>query len=147
MTRFGGWSSGVFLTAWVLCLLAAPCGCREKVQEPKVVPLEGKVAKIDTNRNQITLRYYNEKHKREMTDTGEVAEETEILINGALATLADIRVGEHVRGQVRVEGKGEQRKLTALRIVVERPTTEVQPATTGSEPPGDNDQDSTNPNP
>ena len=102
--------------------LVAAAGCRDKAEAPRIVKLEGKVTRIDTQRNRVTLEYFSEKHQRDMTDTGEVNDNTEILINGALATLADIRVGEHIRGEVRVEGKGSQRKLTALRIAVDRPT-------------------------
>ena len=83
---------------------------------------------------------YNDKYEQEMTKTGDVCEDTEILINGVLATLADLRVGESVRGQVRVEGKEpnkELRELTVLRIIVDRPATIATPphasvAATGS---------------
>ncbi len=136
MAWFGGRLRGVVCTALGLCplCLLMSSGCREKLEAPKVIPLEGKVTDVDTRHNRITLWYYNEKQGRDVSGTGEVVEETEILINGALATLADIRVGEFARGQVRVEGKGQQERRTALRIIVERPVVDADDPSKMSEP-------------
>jgi hypothetical protein len=58
--------------------------------------------------------------EKPMTGIGEVTNETEIMINGAVASLKDVREGERVRGEVRIDKKGETRKQIAVRIQVDR---------------------------
>ena len=113
--------------AFSILLLALCPACREEVKPPEIVSLSGRIVDIDIGGRRISLLYYNEKYEQEMTKTGDVCEDTEILINGVLATLADLRVGESVRGQVRVEGKEPKRRLTVLRIIVDRPATIATP--------------------
>jgi hypothetical protein len=43
------------------------------------------------------------------------------MINGAIAKLKDLREGERVRGEVRVEKKSGVKKQIALKIYVDRP--------------------------
>ena len=110
---------GVFL----VCLLALT-GCRKEQPKFEILSLEGTVEKIEPTSDGtglITLAYYSEKQQQEMLGTGRVTPQTEIMINGAAATLADLRVGDRVRGQVRIEKKGEQRTQIALKIHVDRP--------------------------
>lgn len=119
----------------VAAVMLAGGGCREKIEQPKVLPLEGKVTKIDTRAGAITVRYFNEKQQKEMTDTGAVNENTEIVINGALASLADIRVGELVRGQVVIERDGQERRARVLKISVDRPVESEGEQPTPESPP------------
>ena len=105
-------------------VMIAGGGCRKKEPGFEVISLVGKVEKIerrDANTGLITVLYFSEKHGQDMTGTGEVTAETEILINGAAATLADVREGDRVRGEVRVEKKGGQKIQTALKIHIDRP--------------------------
>src|SRR3989304_1143574 len=84
-------------------------GCGEKQQQAEIISLEGKVEKIERtsdNTGKITVVYISDKQKQEMTGTAQVTKETEIMIDGAAATLKDLREGERVRGDVRVEKKG-----------------------------------------
>lgn len=107
----------------VFCgLLVAFAGCRKGEEGSNIVPLEGKVEKINARSDgtgDITV-VYTDKQQQSITGTGEVTSETEIIINGAAAKLKDIREGEHVRGQVRIEKKGKQRKQIAVSIYVDR---------------------------
>lgn len=106
----------------VLTLLGG-LACRQQKPSVQIIPLEGKVEKVDVKPDgtgTITILYFNEKEGQEMADAGEVTRETEIMINGAAATLKDIQVGERVRGEVKVEKVGAQRRKTALKINVER---------------------------
>ncbi len=69
----------VVTVAWIMC-----GGCKKKEPDFDIVSLEGKIEKIerdDTETGRITLLYKSEKHGQEMTGTGEVTAETEILIN------------------------------------------------------------------
>ena len=90
----------------------------------KVESLEGKVDKIVLNRDgtgEITVAYFSEKHNQDVVGTGVVTKKTEIMINGVVATLKDIREGERVRGEVRLEKKGGKKVQTVLKINVDRP--------------------------
>jgi hypothetical protein len=42
------------------------------------------------------------------------------MIDGALASLQDIRVGERVRGEVQIGKKGEERTQTVIKIYIDR---------------------------
>lgn len=113
------WVPGLVLTSGLL----ASGGCREQKSSVSILSLEGKVEKVDVRPDgtgTITILYFNERKGQEMADKGEVTRETEIMINGALASLGDIKVGERVRGEVKIEKVGDQRKYTALKINIDR---------------------------
>ena len=109
----------------LLALLPVLCGgCGEKQPQAEIISLEGKVEKIERTSDttgKITVAYFSEKQKQEMTGTAQVTKETEIMIDGAAAILKDLREGERVRGEVRVEKKGGKKIQTVLKIHVERP--------------------------
>ena len=113
-------------SAWlagVVAVLLVP-GCREEEPSFEILALEGRIEAIDQTSDregQISVLYYNEKRKEDVIGTGLITPETEIMINGALATLADLREGDRVRGNVRVEKKGGERRQIALKIYVDRP--------------------------
>lgn len=99
-------------------------GCAEKQKQAEIISLEGKVEKIERTSDttgKITVVFFSEKQKQEMTGTAEVTKETEIMIDGAAATLKDLRDGDRVRGEVRVEKKGGKKFQSVLKIHVERP--------------------------
>lgn len=103
-----------------LGIVVLPSGCDEKKDQPNVVPLTGKVISVELKKNEITVEYQLPKRQDKAVDTAKITEATEIQINGVLSKLSDIKVGEHVRGDVLVEGKGDSRVLTVLRIYVDR---------------------------
>lgn len=115
---------------WVLILMALlPVlggGCGEKQPQAEIISLEGKIEKIEhtsDNTGKITVAFFSEKQKQEMTDSAQVTKETEIMIDGAAAILKDLRDGDRVRGEVRVEKKGGKKIKSVLKINVERPKT------------------------
>lgn len=111
----------------LICVLTCAVifgGCKKNEEGPKVQSLQGKVERIEVNPDgtgRITIVYFSEKQDQEITGTGLVTKETEILINGAVASLSDIREGERVRGEVRIVKKGEERTQVALKIHIDRP--------------------------
>ena len=120
------WTTGMRRRAYpmVLAVILLVPGCAEDEPTSEVVSLVGKIDKIDRTSDetgQITVVYYSEKHGQEMVGLGTVTAETEVMINGALAKLKDLRTGDHIRGEVRVEKKGKQRTQTVLKIHVDRP--------------------------
>lgn len=118
-TRSLGWFGCLLLVAVV-----AGGGCRQRNKGPETLDLEGSIESIKRESDQegrITISYYNDKLRRDMTGSGEVTPETEILIDGEPATLADLREGDRVRGQVRMEKRRDGKRATAVSIRVERP--------------------------
>jgi len=115
-----GRCAGVGASLAILCSVA---GCSKNEDSTKVQSLQGKVEKLVVNPDgtgRITVLFFSEKQNQEIAGTGEITPETEILINGAVAKLSDIREGERVRGEVRVERKGDVKTQTVLKIHVER---------------------------
>jgi len=99
-------------------------GCSERDPGPEVITLEGKVENVHRSSDttgQLTVRFYSDKQKQEIVGTAQVTQETEIMIDGVAGTFKDIRLGESVRGEVRVEKKGGQKTQTILKIQVIRP--------------------------
>lgn len=106
-----------------LAAMGVASGCKQQKPSFSIIPLEGKVEKVEARPDgtgTITILYFNEKKGQEVAEKGDVIKETEIMINGAIATLADIKIGERVRGEVRVEKIGEERRHTALKINIDR---------------------------
>ncbi|MCO6437106.1 MAG: hypothetical protein J5J06_08460 [Phycisphaerae bacterium] len=109
----------------MLLLNVVAVGCREEKPAAKLVPLEGRVQKIEpgpdgTGRIMVTYRADRGGHEQELEGVGEVTRETEIVIDGVVSRLEDIRVGENISGDVRIEGSGASRKQIVLRIQVDR---------------------------
>ena len=88
MQQLGRLSLLVSLTL-VICL-----GCRKNEDRVSVQTLKGKVDKIvaeSDGTGEITVIYFSEKHNQEVRGTGKITKDTEIIINGAIAKLSDIR--------------------------------------------------------
>ena len=107
-----------------MCVALAALGCKGREQPPETVALEGKIEKVEPSAvdgGRITVSYYSEKQKQTVVGVGTVTKETEIMINGAVATLTDLKEGDRVRGQVRVDKSGDKKTQTVLKITIERP--------------------------
>jgi hypothetical protein len=103
----------------IVAICGSPVGCQQR-DKPKVIFLEGVVEKVDPVRKFAVVRFLSEKHGSEQTEAVLVTAETEILIDGALASLADVVVGEHAQGYVRETNYFEQTVYTALRVRISR---------------------------
>ena len=96
--------------------------CRKAEQSSHVMTMEGRVQKIKLTSDetgQIEVLYRN-KDQQEVIGSAAVTQETEVMINGVLGKLADIREGERIRGEVQVRGKGDKRTQTVLKIYIDR---------------------------
>ncbi len=114
------------LYAVLVCAFVVLPGCSKKEPAFEIITLEGKIEEIDVtseSTGEITVLYYSEKNKQEMIRSGLVSKETEIMINGAIAKLTDLREGDRIRGEVRVDKKNKKKTPTALKIYVDRATT------------------------
>lgn len=109
-------------------LLAA--GCKQKDAEFEVLSLSGTIEKIEPNTQdqdtgRIAVRYRTEKRPDEQVGHGQITRETEIIINGALAKLGDLKTGETIRAEVRVQKGAEGQTPFVLRIRVDRAATDA----------------------
>ena len=118
-----------------ILLLCLPAGCREEETAPKHRTVEGIIERIDADNAQVTLRFYSDKRQVERMVTGTVTPETEIMINGVLSSLDELRIGERVTVAGRVQGHGGDQEVIAVKVVVERARTiRRQAATPGDDP-------------
>lgn len=120
-------SAGLRKSIGVACLAAtfAVCqGCKQKDSGPDILTLKGKVDQVETADGEtgtITVMYFSERQGRDVPGTGMVTKETEIMINGVVSKLSDVRLGDRVLGEVRLDKQGDRRVQTALKIVIDRP--------------------------
>lgn len=104
-------------------VLAMIAGCEKKESAPEIISLEGTVQKVELKSDgagEITVEYYNEKQKQQQIGVGIVDRQTDIRVNGAGATLADVRVGDRVRGDVRVAKVKNSTVQTVVKIQIDR---------------------------
>ena len=114
---------GLFLSA----VAVFGSGCRDEKPASEVLTLEGTVEKVTAKADgtgEIVVRYYSRKHRKEVEGLGLVTKETRILINGKTVSLTDIKPGEPVTGEVRIERTGKTKRLIVLRIQVDRAPTQ-----------------------
>lgn len=119
----------------VLAATSAIVGCREPNTRVDIVSMEGRIEKIDVRPDgtgKITV-VYRDKDDRETTGVGDVTNETEIMIAGAAAKIGDLKVGDRVRGEVRMVREGRERRQLVLKILVDRAA--ASPAPPAEAPP------------
>lgn len=107
----------------MMVIVATLSGCAEKEASSTMLSLKGKIEKIERSSERtgtITVLYYNEKQGKEVSGSAIVTTDTEIMINGALAKLADLRDGDRVKGKVRVDKKDGLKTQTVLKLRVTR---------------------------
>ena len=71
-------------------------GCRRPAQERKYDAVAGVATEIDLDTGYVSMDWRNEETGGVRRLTGRVTQETEILINGIGAKLADVRLGDRV---------------------------------------------------
>lgn len=96
-------------------------GCSEDKKKTHVEEVAGTIERIDHAAGIVAVRSYSPKHNKEMVFEVEVTPETELLINGSIATLRDLKIGESASGSVRIVQKEDKtRIITAVKVRVER---------------------------
>lgn len=131
----------VLLLGACLPILVAGSACRRNEPAPIHRTISGTAESIDEASNQVSMRRYNDKKQRDEIVSGVVTDQTEILINGRVARLGDIRVGDRVKVVGRVLREPSDAPPIATRIEVTRDEFEVdptatRPAATASAPAG-----------
>ncbi len=123
--------------ATLVLAIAALSGCAKKEREEDKRNLEGTIEAIDPSGGFVTVS--TEIHGREVQADVKVTHDTEILIDGALAKLQDVRVGEKAVGVVKIIKEGDKREYVALRVSIDRAEPIVAPGArkeTATQPSG-----------
>ena len=126
MRRSNRWVSKLPLVMLVFAAVL-PVGCKEEDDGPKTHYVQGTIESIDLANGMVRVRSYSEKHKQEMFHDVEVTKDTEVKINGAIAKLTDVKVGENAEGHIKVVKEDNQRRFIADRVSIERAEALVAP--------------------
>ncbi|NOX59925.1 MAG: hypothetical protein GXP29_13860 [Planctomycetes bacterium] len=128
-------STAAVLFVVAVCVLS---GCSKEEKKPRIEEVTGTIERIDLSGRKVVVRTFSQKHDKEITFNVVVNPETEILINGSIAKLEDLKIGETAFGSVRiVEGPNDTKIITAAKVRVER--AEVLKAPTSKQGHGKED--------
>ncbi|HOW69054.1 MAG TPA: hypothetical protein PKY77_00520 [Phycisphaerae bacterium] len=119
---------GLCLLALAMVFSALLTGCGKKDEEPKVGTRSGKVASYDKATGVVQMKVFDPDRKEEVTVPGILGPQVEVIINGAVATLDDVRIDDKVKvtgTKVKEDGK---RKFIVKKVEVERPMADTQPS-------------------
>jgi len=111
-------------------------GCREARPEREHRTISGTVTSIDEATGTVSMSFYNKKKQMEMRVEGMVTPQTEIIINGQVSKLSDVKIGEQVTVTGYVEKDRSRAKIVATRVQIERDewASTSQPSTSTSGP-------------
>lgn len=101
---------------------AFPAACRPLEPPPAVLGIEGiieHIRRLPDGSAEITL-IFSDRHGAAIRGVGTLTAETEIMINGIVAGAEQLRIGERIRGYVRMDQVDGERKLVAMRLHAER---------------------------
>jgi hypothetical protein len=105
-------------------------GCGKDSEMPKYKEVEGRVSDINSKTSVVKMLWYNEDKQQEIELEGKLDPNADILINGVVAQLKDLRVGDRVKVVGRIEKSDGARTLFATKVDVTRPQTiEIIPTT------------------
>lgn len=130
MHRFSSRLRLLQVFALSVCVIA---GCSSKSsQQRKIRKKEGIAQKIDVENRMVSMIWTDDKGEDHPID-GTFTDDTVVEINGRSQEIKDIRPGDKVVVYGYSEGKGDEKKLIATRVVVTRPK-EADWKTTGADP-------------
>lgn len=109
------------LAALALGVILASSGCSKDDEEPEFRQIEGTAEKLDLATGEVALRFFHKKSGKEQILSGMVTDQTEVLINGRVAELKDIRLQERVKVTGYKKGSGARAQLVAVKVEIERP--------------------------
>lgn len=93
-------------------------GCGKSESEREYNVITGTALGIDEATGKVAMNFFNKKKQIEMKVEGTVVPQTEILINGRVAELNEIKIGDQVVVTGYKEGEGSRRRLVATKIEV-----------------------------
>jgi uncharacterized protein YdbL (DUF1318 family) len=111
-------------TRWLslvsLLLVWSLVGCREDKPQQRTVPVSGTIEKIDLAKRTVEVSAYNEKTRREDQYTVHVTDDTEVLVNGSIARMEDVRVGERAEGTIKIVKENGSKRFVAVQVNIDR---------------------------
>ncbi len=127
----------VVLVALVAFSLSSTAGCRRSGSKRTHRTISGTALNIDEATGRVSMRFFHKDSGSYRTVEGVVKPETEILINGRVAQLNEVRVNEEVVVTGYVEKEGGTRRVVATKIQVQRDEWSKGGATTKPAGKGD----------
>jgi hypothetical protein len=130
-------------TSWPVLFLAAALlntwalGCGGDDDKPQLIQREGRVASINKETCAVEMWYYSPKQRQEIKIPGRLDPNVEILINGAVASVDDVKIDDRVKVLGRSEGSGMDQHFVAVKVEVIRPVSETIPAASAPTAPAE----------
>lgn len=112
--------AAVCLVALVATSFSLTAGCRKSSNKRKHRTIQGTALRIDEATGQVSMRFFHDDTNQYRTVEGIVTPETEILINGRVAQLGEVRVNDEVVVTGYVEKDGLSRRVVATKVRVQR---------------------------
>jgi hypothetical protein len=133
-TRYGASVLSIFLLAMGFAGLA---GCRHQKTEKEHRTMTGTVTNIDEATGKVAMTFYSKKNQKDVPIEGAVTPQTEILINGRVSKLGDVKIGEQVVVTGYLEKTGPKQRIVATKVQIERSdwAKSSQPATQAATKP------------
>lgn len=114
-------SRAAFIILLLTAVVVVDGGCSDRKKgKPKPKRMEGIAEKIDLQNNYVSMRVSDGQGGERILE-GTFREDTEVEINGRLAKLDQVRVGDKVEVFGYREKGDEDQKLVAMKVVVTRP--------------------------
>ena len=104
-------------------------GCGKDKDKPECHTREVRVAAINEETGVFEGWLYSKKQKQEIKLPCRLDPNVEVLINGATAKVADVRIDDKVKVTVREIKRGGLSEYIATKVEVDRPMEEPAPAT------------------
>ena len=106
-------------------------GCRREDSGKEYRTISGTVLSVDEATGKVAMLFFNKKKQMEMKVEGTVTAQTEILINGRVAQLSEVKTDERVVVTGYIEKDGARKRMVATRVQVEREGWTRPKATSG----------------
>ena len=125
----GTMRTGVLMILIPVGVVSAVGGCIDERTPRKVVSVDGRIASVEPARSVTTvtgdlgwigITYQSDRESGEITERAVILRQTEIVINGVLSRFSDLRAGDNMHGEFRVERHGDAKRYVALTIYVDR---------------------------
>lgn len=117
MTQRGRYTLTVALILLASAALLLP-GCRSKKPKKRHKTLHGVVTYVDLTTGDVAMDWFNPKKSKTIQVTGRVTKDTDIYIDGKLAAITDIKIGDPVI----VEGYIQGADAVAERVTIDHGT-------------------------
>jgi hypothetical protein len=96
-------------------------GCKERKEERTYRNISGIARAVNLETGEVAMDFLHPKKGDKLELRGTVTQDTEIIIDGRIAKLEDVKIGEGVEVTGYVTGEGPDQKLVVTKVTIERP--------------------------